>query len=415
MILPQDEVQEGCMNGGITTDERCPVPGCGAKFEHIENKGLLCRNHPRVSPTRYRVFFKHKRERVQRRFREYRTAYKFLTGLRARVDHGDFDARDFRRSKPLSFSNLAEYWLELKKADVKKRSWNNLRNYMNRAIEVWGDRNIKEIQYPAIENFLKIYLPQKTDLSEKTIYNIRSCVHEFWDWLGEGTLQPHQIPRIPKLKEPDLGWRTTIAKSVQTQILEEVRRISWHVNPKIWLGIRWLSVYVPLRPDDLLRLTEEDIDLENGCIWLLRPTKNAKPKDIPLLDKDIELVKQIGQDMSPLPHVRFFRHTSGKGIKRGAPFGPKYLWKWWKRACDNLGIEGVDLYGGTRHSSVQALGKIYGPEKLKKDGTIHDTNKAFDRYLRREYEESRKIYQEADLQAERSKANVLPFVKDDSE
>jgi hypothetical protein len=39
----------------------------------------------------------------------------------------------------------------------------------------------------------------------------------------------------------------------------------------------------------------------------------------------------------------------------GQPFGEKYLYKWWKRTCANLGIEDVDLYSGTRHSSATAL------------------------------------------------------------
>lgn len=29
------------------------------------------------------------------------------------------------------------------------------------------------------------------------------------------------------------------------------------------------------------------------------------------------------------------------------------LYRFWKRACDNLGIVGVDLYGGTRHSAMR--------------------------------------------------------------
>jgi hypothetical protein len=30
-------------------------------------------------------------------------------------------------------------------------------------------------------------------------------------------------------------------------------------------------------------------------------------------------------------------------------FVRKVLYKYWKKACANPGIEGVDLYGGTRH------------------------------------------------------------------
>ena len=49
--------------------------------------------------------------------------------------------------------------------------------------------------------------------------------------------------------------------------------------------------------------------------------------------------------------------------------------------CKRLGVEGVDLYGGTRHSSARALLKKYSPDEIKRYGTLHRTSKAFERYL----------------------------------
>ncbi|KQC11382.1 MAG: hypothetical protein APR62_09995 [Smithella sp. SDB] len=40
----------------------------------------------------------------------------------------------------------------------------------------------------------------------------------------------------------------------------------------------------------------------------------------------------------------------------------------------------VDLYGGTRHSTVRALRKYRSPEEIK-EAAMSKTNKAFDRYL----------------------------------
>jgi hypothetical protein len=50
------------------------------------------------------------------------------------------------------------------------------------------------------------------------------------------------------------------------------------------------------------------------------------------------------------------------------------------KACSNLGIEGVDLYGGTRHSSVRALRRYRTPEEIK-EAAMSATNKAFERYM----------------------------------
>jgi hypothetical protein len=68
------------------------------------------------------------------------------------------------------------------------------------------------------------------------------------------------------------------------------------------------------------------------------------------------------------------------------------LYKWWKKACANLGVEGIDLYGGTRHSTVTALRKDFSPEQIKA-GTMHSTNKAFDRYLQIQTDDALSIYE----------------------
>lgn len=72
----------------------------------------------------------------------------------------------------------------------------------------------------------------------------------------------------------------------------------------------------------------------------------------------------------------------------------------------------MDLYGGTRHSTTSAL----TPEQIKNHGTMHSTNKAFERYFQRKAEDSRKVYQTAaDLQhvynksAEEKSYNLLKF------
>ena len=39
------------------------------------------------------------------------------------------------------------------------------------------------------------------------------------------------------------------------------------------------------------------------------------------------------------------------------------------KACNNLGIKGVDLYGGTKHSTATALSEFLTPEEIKRGGT----------------------------------------------
>ena len=87
--------------------------------------------------------------------------------------------------------------------------------------------------------------------------------------------------------------------------------------------------------------------------------------------------------------MHFFRRDCGGGGKlAGTPFGRHILYDYWKKACANLGIEGVDLYGGTRHSTMQELRKIMSPEEIKRL-SMHSTNKALDRYIQVNVEELR--------------------------
>jgi len=140
-----------------------------------------------------------------------------------------------------------------------------------------------------------------------------------------------------------------------------------------------------------VQVLEEHIDTQNGYIFILHP-KTGEFKPVPILEEDIALVKSFPR---AFPKLSFFRHEGGvSGCRPGQAFGEKYFYKWWKRACDNLGIEGVDLYGGTRHSSAIALRKIFSPEQIKQ-GTMHSTNKAFERYFRIEGEDLRQLYRQS--------------------
>jgi len=108
------------------------------------------------------------------------------------------------------------------------------------------------------------------------------------------------------------------------------------------------------------------------------------------LDEDIEVLKSLPRG---LPDLHFFRHTKGlSGAVAGAKFGEKYFYKWWMMACENLGIEGVDLYGGTRHSSARALREFHSPEEIKR-ATMHSTNKAFERYYKIELDDIKSVYE----------------------
>jgi len=369
------------MKGNIYTREKCFV--CGSNMPHDDRRrGCYCPNHPQASSAG-KFFVKFGRD-IFKNFKHYIDAERFLTGLRYETDKGSFDIRDYRADNPLGFEHLANKWIDQKsRTNIKPKTVTAYRNFMGRAITAWRDTNVKLIGTAAIDDFLfdDHHNPDGKPISDKTRANMKSCLHDFWTWLvrrerrgGRGMIE---MPDFPEIKF-ELGYRNVVSIEDQQRILDEIYRISHHINPKIWLGIKLLATYVKIRPGELRSVLERHIDLENGVIIIPHP-KEGKPKYAFLSEQDVELIAEFPMG---LPDIFFFRHLGGvKGMKPGAQFGPKYFKGWWDRACANLGIEGVDLYGGTKHSTVVALGKVLSPEQIRRGGTGHTTNKAFERYL----------------------------------
>jgi integrase len=364
------------MKGGIYSEQKCPI--CAQTLKDDGRKKVCCPLHPDQVSTNLRVHF----GKVKRRFKSYEQAYRFLTGLRYKTDEHSFDERDYSSEKPLAFMTLASKWLDVKRETVKPSSYRNLHNYMMKACDAWGNTNIKDIGYGEVEDFL---LAQGKLLSTKTVANMKSGLHDFFQWLIRREVII-QAPSFPSVKV-QLAYRKVVGKDTQSAILDEVARIAPF---KVWLGIKWLCTYISIRPGELIQIREQDVDTENRYIYI-HHSKTGETKPVPILDEDIDLFRQIKPSF---PRSYFFRHEIGKGgVKKGQKYGEKFFYKWWKRACGNLGIEAVDLYGGTRHSSAVALRKHFSPEQIKQ-GTMHQTNKAFERYFRVGADDIRSIYKE---------------------
>lgn len=370
-----------CMIGNIYTDDRCPV--CKGVLDHSEdNQGFVCRvniGHGTFIPMRCRVKFG---RNVSKRFRSYEEARQFLYGLRYKTVEKTFDARDYRKSNPMGFETQVEKYLRIKKKDVSVGQYRNIKRYLNYAANVWGQRNVKTISFGDIQDYL-----YDLDISDKSRANARSALHSFFQWLSMREDIP--VPKFPKI-EFDLGMRTIVSIDTQQEIIAEVKRISFDINPRIYIGIRWLSTYIAFRPNELRQLRERDINVSGFFVLPPKVTKERQPKLIAMLPEDIELCESLPRGFG---NLYFFRHEKGNGsAKRGDQFGKDYLYKWWKKACSNLGIEGVDLYGGTRHSTATALAEHFSEQEIMDAGTIHKSNKAARRYIQAHRNDSIQIY-----------------------
>lgn len=355
------------MKGGIYSDERCPI--CGGLFQDT-GKFLVCAQHPKQHPVRYRVRYRAQSKTVQKRFASYEDADRFLTGIRFKTDEKTFDARDYQKDNPLSFSNMADKWLSYHSSEVRAGTRKNLISHIRHAKNFFVNRSVREIQYGDLEDFI-----HTIKLSDKSKHNILSTVHALFVWIKKRR-EITILPEFPELSF-DLGYRRTVDKDTQQAILAEVKRIC--PNPKVYLGIKWLSTYISIRPGELIKLQEGNIDTIGGFFMIPSADSKTDYKPVPLIEEDMEILKGFTFTFAATP---FFRHVGGiSGVAENAPFGVKYFYKWWVKACANLGIDGVDLYGGTRHSSVRALIAGDCSREEVKIAAMSETNKAFERYM----------------------------------
>lgn len=315
---------------------------------------------------------------LTKRFDEYKAAERFLNGLRFKSDEGSFDPRDYRKDNPLGFANLATKWLDIQYSRGLKCP-NSKKLHISIGCNHFQNQNIKLIGYGELEDFLTGMNPA---WSEKYRANIMSTVTQFLKWVAKREKFYTLPDEIPTITNPTMKMRKTVDKGTQWDILEEIKRLTWDKNPKIYIACLWLSTYVELRPAELLEVKEGDIDLSLELINIKHAkTGDESGKKIYLLDEDVALIKSFPP---ALPHLYFFRHPkSRKGLQGhlvGARFGKRILYKWWDAACRDLGIQGVPIYPGTRHSSVTALGQHFSPEEVMA-GSGHKTSKAFMRYF----------------------------------
>jgi len=370
------------MKGSIHTSAKCPI--CGGSFRLDENIDVMvCTGRLSHSPVYHqgkcRVYYKS----TTMRFDTVKAAKQNLDHLRVKDQkYGTYDPRDYKKDVPLGFTTLADLWLKHRERNAQGKAISastleSYRNYMRRAKNYFANTNIKDlIDSPGkIEDFLFGI----DGISEKTRHNHKSCLHFFFQWIcRRERLQMPEFPDVPF----ELEYRAITDWETQTSIIDKVRELTAHLDDKVWLGIELLATHTNIRPQDLIRLSESDIDTETGIVTFWNPTKRKnQTKTIRLLPDHLGLVKELKRQHPALPHVPFFRHVGGiKGTVPGQPYGKKYFYKWWVKACSLLNVNGVDLYAGTRHTSATQTARRLGKEAARA-GLGNTSNKSIERYI----------------------------------
>lgn len=397
------------MIGSIYATGKCK---CGGAYKYDENQSaLFCKNcHDRYNG---RVHVKY--NDILRRFgHDLKAAETFLFHLRHQKTTKQFDARDYSNSAPIGFKNLTDRYLDFKADEVSPKVHKSIALTLGRACKAWGHTNIKNIREGEIEDFLH-NLKKRKGLGKKTVHNHKSHLHDFWKWVCRREKKAGLImPDFPETSFA-LGWRKIIDIKTQQAILNEVEKVVGK-NRKAFLAIRMLSRYFHIRPGELMRIKEGNINLDIPAMIL--PPKDAKVKDLRMIflwDDDVEEMKKLPPAVDP--SMPFFRHPAGTRAEAGKPFGQRFLYKKWTQACKNLGLMQTDtipicdMYAGTRHSTMTELSKHMTPEQIKQ-ASGHRTTAAMNRYLQGEARFAQKaagIIEQ--MQQEAKGAKVISFKK----
>ena len=365
------------MEGGIYSNQKCPI--CAHRLKDFENDGVYCPKHSEIRATKMQLRF----GTITRRFQDYKTACRMLTGLRFKTDERSFDPKDYQTSQPLGFENLVEGFLH------SKRHIKSVKKYEQRlrfGVTAWGNRNIKEIGTGAIEDLINELRDQNK--SDKYIKDIRNTMEMLWKWL----FQREEIQRLPKfpLVKGIMNFRPVITKKDQVRIFNQIREMTWKMNPRIYMAVSLLATYPSVRLGELVQAKEKDFDSKIKRLYF-NSTKEGKRKHLTLLQEDVEMLLSLPKSF---PGMYIFRHLKGLGsAKPGEGFGKGYLYGIWKKACAKLGIEGISIYPETKHSTIVHMRNKQGFSKSHcKEATGHQTNKALERYYKVQDDELRKLY-----------------------
>jgi len=229
-----------------------------------------------------------------------------------------------------------------------------------------GNTPVAQIDFGTLED-LVAHLGEK--LSHKTIYDTLSFLKTFLRWCRvRGYLR--DIPEMPRCSR-EMGMRDILDKKTQKAVLETIRDLYWESAPSVYIGILLLATYPKIRPAELRQVEcKKHIDLEGGWITIPSPKESKNPKRIKLIKGHIELLRE---------------HINGKtqfyllSFPSGKRMGRDYLYAAWKKACMEMGIVGVSLYPGTKHTTATDLAKKFPYKMVKEAAGI--TSEAMERYL----------------------------------
>lgn len=285
---------------------------------------------------------------------------------------GTFDPDFYRpsRKSQFSFSVYCDDWLKHRERLVEQGKLTANHHRITKGIvenhlkPYFEFRNIKEITPKDIKEFQATLNGAPKSIFER----MQLLMKIFRDAKADKVIL--EIPTHPEIMKsnevPDPDWRWCD---------EEIQeRIFAHLSMESLYFILFQAAHAT-RNGETRALQHQDIDTDNGTVTIRRAfsgrqLRHTKTKNIRVVPLDPVWKEMHIKMPTPFDKKQFVFLN-----ERGKPHSEHHMTRQWNRACEKAGIEGLNLYSGTRHSlasqavnrgvSLYVVSKFLGHTNIK--------------------------------------------------
>ena len=319
---------------------------CGNKVQKADSKNYWIEYYLNGKRTRERIG--RSKKAAENRFREIQTA--------------KAEGRHINKNKNslVNLGNLRDWYLDLPEV-MQKRSFRHIQTSINIVVGHVGQKlSLSQLGPEDIEKFRKIRLrentlwgrPAKPATVNRNVANFRAMLNRAVDY---GKLEINPIGRIKQLEENNIRER------VLSQ--DEFERLLSNCHGEI-KGCVLIAYYLPMRQEEIVNLTWEEIDFKHGFIRLgANRTKTKTVRSIPMHQKIIYYLQCL-----PRP------------LNGGFVFSKRcYNRKAYKKAVQAVGLGDFNFHD-LRHCAINNLRLAGNDHFVIKQASGAKTDSAFKRY-----------------------------------
>lgn len=249
----------------------------------------------------------------------------------------------------------------------------------------WRGKVLGDVDVQSLEEW-EYLLATKAKLGAKTRRNVLSAFHSFLVWVQDQR-PAYAIPKFP-WPETDEHQPMILSPEMQANVLAAI--------PEEERGIFLFMAETLVRPSEARVLRVRDWMVESNQVRVARAAKDQKTGAGSVIrglkTRNAKVVPILSFEMfdwlqSHVPPER--RLADGDGPLFVNPDGRNGLWfsHWalayaWEKACARVGIQGVRMYEGLKHSSATALKALGADDRVLAQLAGHRDPRSVEKYAK---------------------------------